>query len=129
MGKISYERRAYESVDAGSPSWVTSQKSTKKNSFSKGLNLSIRVVIHIQHIVICFIYPLYSHIETQLLVKWIVLYYYNNSHCKKPNEYIGPLMLWKLHYCFPYYWLIWISQWIYLYTTVSAISQKYTINS
>ena len=27
-GNISYERCAYESVDDGSPSWVTSQKST-----------------------------------------------------------------------------------------------------
>ena len=29
MGKNFYERRAYESVDYGSPSWVTSQKSTE----------------------------------------------------------------------------------------------------
>ena len=28
MEKISYERRAYKSVDNGSPSWVRSQKST-----------------------------------------------------------------------------------------------------
>ena len=28
MEKNSYERRAYGSVDDGSPSWVTSQKST-----------------------------------------------------------------------------------------------------
>ena len=29
MEKNSYERRAYESVDDGSPSWVTSQKWTE----------------------------------------------------------------------------------------------------
>ena len=29
MEKKSYERRAYESVDDGNPSWVTSQKWTK----------------------------------------------------------------------------------------------------
>ena len=29
MEKKSYERRAYESVDDGSASWVTSQKSTE----------------------------------------------------------------------------------------------------
>ena len=29
MGKNSYERRAYESVDDGSPSWVSSQKWTE----------------------------------------------------------------------------------------------------
>ena len=29
--KNSYERRAYESVDDGSPSWVTSQKWTQNN--------------------------------------------------------------------------------------------------
>ena len=29
MEKNSYERRAYESVDDRSPSWVTSQKSTE----------------------------------------------------------------------------------------------------
>ena len=31
MEKYSYEPRAYESVDDGSPSWVTSQKWTKNN--------------------------------------------------------------------------------------------------
>ena len=35
--KNSYERRAYESVDDGSPSWVTSKKLTeKKNPGIKG---------------------------------------------------------------------------------------------
>ena len=29
MQNNSYERRAYESVDDGSPSWVASQKSTE----------------------------------------------------------------------------------------------------
>ena len=34
MEKNSYERRAYESVDDGSPSWVASQKWTETNSGS-----------------------------------------------------------------------------------------------
>ena len=33
MEKNSYERRAYESVDDGSPSWVTSQKMNGKQKF------------------------------------------------------------------------------------------------
>ena len=32
MEKNSYERRAYESVDEGIPSWVTSQKWTEKQN-------------------------------------------------------------------------------------------------
>ena len=36
MEKISYQRRDYESVDDGSPSWVTSQKSMKKIQAVKG---------------------------------------------------------------------------------------------
>ena len=41
--KISYERRAYESVDEKSLSWVTSRKTTKKkNSGSKGLSRKSR---------------------------------------------------------------------------------------
>ena len=32
MEKNSYERRAYESVDDGSPSWVTSQKMNEKQN-------------------------------------------------------------------------------------------------
>ena len=40
MNNISYERRAYESEDDGSPSWVTSQKSTenKIQAVIKGLS-------------------------------------------------------------------------------------------
>ena len=40
MEKNSYERRAYESVDHGSKSWVTSQKRTKNKIqavYNKGL--------------------------------------------------------------------------------------------
>ena len=32
MEKYSHERRAYESVDDGSPSWVASQKWTEKQN-------------------------------------------------------------------------------------------------
>ena len=40
MEKNFYERRAYESVDDGSPSWVTSQKLTKsKIQAAKGLQV------------------------------------------------------------------------------------------
>ena len=37
--KISYERRAYESVDEKSLSWVMSRKTTKKRIWSMGKHL------------------------------------------------------------------------------------------
>ena len=43
--KISYERRAYESVDEKSLYWVTSRKTTKKNnSVLKGLNTFVKSI-------------------------------------------------------------------------------------
>ena len=44
MKKVSYERRSYDSVDNGSPSW---QIEAKQNSSSKGLTQKCRIkIIH-----------------------------------------------------------------------------------